>query len=405
VGLRLRRSLKLMPGLRLNLGLGGLSLTAGPRGASVNLGSRGLFGNLGLPGTGISYRRRLDRASSDTEADSSIQVRLELDVNGRLELRGTDGLPLEPRVERQVRRDGEARLRNWLEERCREIDDGIEAIASVHLNTPAPDLHARLDPRPFTVFPPTEPEEPHFGIWDRLLPWVKRRKLSDHQEAQQSFDHDRDEWNRQRERHELEQAAAQVRHLELLRSHPPAVELALSEALQRTKWPRETNVDFALDESGARLVLEVDLPEIEDMPTRDAEVAARGLKLNIKTRSDTAIRRVYSAHVHGVVFCAIGIAFSALPSLAEVVCSAYSQRPNPETAVIRDDYLLSVLVRRVEWCQIDFSRLEDIDVVSCLERFQFVRALSAGGRFSPIEPIERLTTVDTAPKTRSEEQT
>jgi Protein of unknown function (DUF4236) len=64
MGLRFRRSIKVLPGLRINFGLRGISATVGPRGASLNFGRRGTHLNLGLPGTGISYRTRLDRPRS-----------------------------------------------------------------------------------------------------------------------------------------------------------------------------------------------------------------------------------------------------------------------------------------------------------------------------------------------------
>lgn len=60
MGIRFRRSIRLLPGFRLNATGSGLSTTVGPRGASVNVGSRGTYANLGLPGTGISSRTRLD---------------------------------------------------------------------------------------------------------------------------------------------------------------------------------------------------------------------------------------------------------------------------------------------------------------------------------------------------------
>jgi hypothetical protein len=61
MGFRFRRSLRLAPGLRLNLSKTGLSATLGRPGASVNVGRRGVRGTVGLPGTGLSYETRLDR--------------------------------------------------------------------------------------------------------------------------------------------------------------------------------------------------------------------------------------------------------------------------------------------------------------------------------------------------------
>ena len=52
---RIRRSLKLLPGTRLNFGKSGTSVSLGGRGATLNLGPRGVRSTVGLSGTGISY--------------------------------------------------------------------------------------------------------------------------------------------------------------------------------------------------------------------------------------------------------------------------------------------------------------------------------------------------------------
>lgn len=64
MGFRFRKSIRLAPGLRLNLSKGGLSATLGRPGASINVGRRGVQGTAGLPGTGLSYQTRLDRGRS-----------------------------------------------------------------------------------------------------------------------------------------------------------------------------------------------------------------------------------------------------------------------------------------------------------------------------------------------------
>jgi hypothetical protein len=66
MGWRFRRSVKVLPGVRLNLSKSGLSTTIGVRGASVNIGNRGSYLNVGLPGTGLSYRQRI--GSTQTSA-------------------------------------------------------------------------------------------------------------------------------------------------------------------------------------------------------------------------------------------------------------------------------------------------------------------------------------------------
>jgi len=57
---RFRRSVRVLPGVRVNFTTRGISTTLGPRGFSLNVGKRGTHLNVGLPGTGLSVRSRLD---------------------------------------------------------------------------------------------------------------------------------------------------------------------------------------------------------------------------------------------------------------------------------------------------------------------------------------------------------
>ena len=59
---RLRKRLKLFPGLWINLSKKGGSVSLGGHGATVNLSRRGLMGTASAPGTGVSYRSGPHRA-------------------------------------------------------------------------------------------------------------------------------------------------------------------------------------------------------------------------------------------------------------------------------------------------------------------------------------------------------
>jgi len=56
---RFRRSIKILPGLRLNIGKKGASISAGPKGFTTTIGKTGVHQNVGLTGTGLSYRTKI----------------------------------------------------------------------------------------------------------------------------------------------------------------------------------------------------------------------------------------------------------------------------------------------------------------------------------------------------------
>lgn len=55
VVIRFRKSIKLLPGVRINLSRSGISTSVGVRGARVTVGPRGRTTSVGLPGTGLSH--------------------------------------------------------------------------------------------------------------------------------------------------------------------------------------------------------------------------------------------------------------------------------------------------------------------------------------------------------------
>lgn len=61
MGWSFRKSLRLLPGVRLNVSKSGLGLSLGRRGARVSTGPGGHRMTLGVPGSGLSWSKRFGR--------------------------------------------------------------------------------------------------------------------------------------------------------------------------------------------------------------------------------------------------------------------------------------------------------------------------------------------------------
>lgn len=61
MGWRFRKSIRLVPGVRLNVGKKGVSISAGPRGFKTTVGTSGRTTTVGIPGTGFSHTSRRSR--------------------------------------------------------------------------------------------------------------------------------------------------------------------------------------------------------------------------------------------------------------------------------------------------------------------------------------------------------
>ena len=80
MGFRFRKSFKIAPGIRVNLGKSGItSVSVGKRGASLNIGKKGVYANIGLKGTGLSYRTKLTKQTNKMARASKINQLEKLD--------------------------------------------------------------------------------------------------------------------------------------------------------------------------------------------------------------------------------------------------------------------------------------------------------------------------------------
>lgn len=365
--------------------------------------------NVGLPGTGISYREKIggskwaSRGRRATGGRGLVtttagpvdfdDLELALDDRGNLVLLDPAGVPLPPAAVRRVRSHYDDELRGWLEERAEEINRELEAVLGIHLVTPAPDEEPEFEAQPFTEEKPVPPTPPRIGIFDRLLRSRRERLEADAMEAQRRYEEALADWERRRAAHAAAEQRRREEFEEGRRRDPAVMEAFLTESLSRIEWPRETEVSFEIDVGERTVYLDVDLPEIEDLPREVASVAGRGLRLAIKERSATQQRQDYARHIHAVLFRLTGEVFAALPSIEWIVVSGYSQRVDPATGQVRDEYLLSARIDRGTWSAIDFKALGQVDLFAAFERFELRRKMTKTGVFTAIDPFSPVRSV------------
>ena len=75
MGFRFRKSVKVLPGVKLNISKSGISTSVGRRGASVNFSKQGTRTTIGIPGTGISYSTMVGKSKSSGQKPSTKSIR------------------------------------------------------------------------------------------------------------------------------------------------------------------------------------------------------------------------------------------------------------------------------------------------------------------------------------------
>jgi hypothetical protein len=231
-----------------------------------------------------------------------------------------------------------------LADSCKTINATVQALAEIHRYTPSPRIRLTYNPQPFTEEPPSAPEIKKVGWFAKLFRRMRERIEQENRKRRNDYDVAHAAWQR-RKAWSQEQEQARKKFIEQdVFSNVGAMESWLEENLSEIEWARETIVSFDISADGKQISIDVDLPEIEQMPTKTASLPAKGYKISMKHLSGTQLQRQYMWHVHGIGFRIIGEAFSDLPTVAEVVLSAYSQRPNPATAEVQDEYPFNPLV-------------------------------------------------------------
>ena len=370
MGFRFRKSIKIAPGIKINVGKRGIS-SIGAGGFSF--GSRGIYQNIGIPGTGISYRSKLVDASKKPSTNTRRRVQVDVPFNFALSDDGTliyldkYGQRHSDKIVLAIKRQKRDLILSWLQQRCDTYNSLRESLLKIHLNTPDPTGEIIVNPKP------DSPKFKAHGLMSFLFASQKQKTDAKNKQIQQDHEKELIKWE------QAEQA---------IRSDVEVMGTAISSVFTTIEWPKETNVSFDITENGSVILLDVDLPEVEDMPTQQANINNKDLRLTIKDISQSQIQLDYLRHIHAIGFRLIGDVFAYLPSISIVVFSGYSQRANKKTGQIENEYLYSVRVQRKEWEKINFKNLESIDVVTFFEMFEVKRNITQRGIISPIEPFQ-----------------
>lgn len=443
---RFRRSVKIAPGLRVNFGKRGVSLSAGVRGASVTVGSRGTYGNVGIPGTGLSYRSRIDggqqrryqerdqrriekeyqrveKEEHRQEALSNIKLNLNKD-DGTLQIENAFGESLDRRDLALLWEQKGHTVKEWLEQQAEEINGDVELLTKIHEDTPDPKSFPEYQINEFEEEPPELPVAPisnpkpvlttlkPLGFISRLIPSKKkafeenqRKSHEDYQKEVNFWEKDKiaiennyrklldqheeayKKWEIRKKEFEMIELKKRAEFPNMLKLNQNVMDKTLEDALNSLSWPRETTVSYQIMENGRVVWLDVDLPEIEDLPQKVASIAASGKKLNIKPKSKKQLQIEYASHIHGIAFRLVGTVYASLPASESVTISGYSQRLDNATGKINDDYLYSFKTDREPFEKIDFTSLGMVDPVAALGKFENHRKMTTTGIFKSIEPF------------------
>lgn len=386
---RFQRRIRIAPGVRINLSKSGLGLSVGPRGYSTSIGPRGAYRSVGIPGTGLSYRENLGGGSHNgTEAIGSStpsQVQAEIDRDGKMHFLLPDGSTAPQALAKRVRGQNREAIESLIKRAVNQFNAELDACLSVHLATPVPDYW----PLKVLSVRPDEPVRPTprlVGFWDNIL-FRKHKIDAENTDALRKYEDAYRLW--QNSVQDFETLSSEITELNarVEAGDLDAQSEVLESRLADVVWAKPTNIAFDFGDDAKTLCLDIDLPTMEELPSHEAHAPARGVNIRWKQRSEAQKRRDFCYLVHSILFRVTGEAFAALPKLQEVTASGFTQSLDPATGRTNDIYVLSVRIPREHWMQIDFTKLDGVDVQTALDSFELVRELTRSNELRKILPL------------------
>ena len=137
---------------------------------------------------------------------------------------------------------------------------------------------------------------------------------------------------------------------------------AISSLFPDDELPMEYFVDFTYEEEKGRVMVDLDLPEIEDLPDKKVILTPTGKK-SIRLKGQTDLRSDYANCIFGLAMYVAYSIFNISLKVEEIEISAYTQRKEANSAIATDQYVFIVTFTRDLFSKIDFSRLSSLQVM------------------------------------------
>lgn len=409
MGFRFQKRVRVAPGLRLNISKRGVSTSVGRRGASVTLGKRGLYGNVGIPGSGMSYRTKLDKKTGRTSKNTWHQketksmpttASLKFDKQSySLVFVDENNERVPTSVEREIKREFRDDIQKIYEQKEQEINEQTTKLLHLHkqtfpLKTSQQLRQFALQSIQFNTHRPSEKEifnevkaefEEQLSFLQKLkllLPSERKSFLNRVKEkATTEFRKEMDYFTQSKEEFE-EKQQQQLKLVEkVIEGNKEAIELWLEHYLADLDFPLETNVCFNVL-SPSTIYLDVDLPQMDEIPLTKASILKSG-KLKVENKSQREMREHYAIMVGGTALHLCSFLFSILPTCETIIVSGYTQVKNETTGHLDDQYIYSLKVDREVFYSLNIS---EVHPIAAFENFEPIMNATKTYIFKEIEP-------------------
>lgn len=377
--MRFRKTVSLMKGVKLNASKTGVSFTVGGKGISLNVGKKGVFLNTSIPGTGLYDRKRIDTLITDklgigkkkkenTKETKLPDFTMTLSEEGEVVIENESGRAITNETTlRSIRQTEEYKetYQELMDAYLKQINAATEAFT--HIYKLAADVSATGAHKAGEIAVPKgqvfeEPKPTRESILPALEAEAEKeaerfpfysRKLKKRQYVQQQMEvfyaRALDEWEARKAAFEgenealamsLPQSASAAQTLT-----PDFIEQQIESWVSTLELPVNFSLQYDYDENSGVLWVDLDVPEIEDIPTEKA-VELKSGQVKAKDKSQKELRQDYVTCVFGLAVFFASYLFCLSPHISQQVISGYTQRRNERSGEVEDNYIYSVIFDR-----------------------------------------------------------
>lgn len=327
--MRFRKSIKVTKGVKLNLSKGGASFTLGSGApVSLNVGTKGAYLNWSIPGTGVYDRVRLDKLLKD-------------------KLGGVFGFGTAAAEEE------EETLETAEKKGVKKTGAKTAAKKTTKSTTAKKAASSKAAAK-------KEPARPSDGEMDAIaqeiaLVNIHRQAIDVGKKASGTLDADK-------------------------------VEADIEDWLSESEAPIEFSVQPEVLPEKSAIMIDLDLPEIEDMPQNKlAELADGTIKIKKKTKKEQM--EDYRTCVFGLGEYVASHMFAVAPAAKKVIVSAYTQRRSEKTGDLLDVFIYSVVFARADFTK-DYQEKDPYEFCQKLPSRFYVLASGLMKEIAPFEAAD-----------------
>lgn len=143
---------------------------------------------------------------------------------------------------------------------------------------------------------------------------------------------------------------------------------AISNVVENDDLPMEYFLDIVYEEEKGKVLVDLDLPEIEDIPTKKIVITPTGKK-SIRSKSQTDIKSDYVSCVFGLSIYVAYVIFNVSLKIKTIEMTGFTQRQSSNYVSPEDQYVFIVDFDRDTFSSVDFERLTSFQIMNFFKRY------------------------------------